>query len=127
MDQDYAEGMEIGRVVADGRLEETDLSTYISEILEMAKDDATLSEEARALALKGNPFSVADGANMLIVEGTLTYTFVVAIAKGAGTAAGGIVVKELWDYVKDRMQRRDPTGIRDVDGDAPEGSSTAKT
>lgn len=127
MDQHYAEGTEIGRVVADGRLEEADISTYISEILEMAKDDATLSKDVRALARKDNPFSVADGANMLIVEGTLTYTFVVAVAKGAGTAAGGLVVKELWGYVKNRLQRRDPTGIRDVDGDAPEGSSTAKT
>ncbi len=127
MDQHYAEGTEIGKVVADGRLEEADICNYINDILELARADSTLSEEARALAQMDSPFSVADGSNMLIVEGTLTYTFVIAVAKGAGAAAGGLAVKELWGYVKNRLHHRDPVGIKDVDGGTPEGSSTEKT
>ncbi|MEL6782681.1 MAG: hypothetical protein AAFO51_09910, partial [Pseudomonadota bacterium] len=120
MVQHFSEGEEIGKVVADERLDEADITGYLQDILSAAQSDDTLSAEARALAAEDSPFSVADGANTLIVEGTLTYTFVVAVAKGAGTAVGGLVVKELWNYVKARLQRRDPTGIKKVeDGPAP--------
>lgn len=111
---DISEGDELGKIIADERISKKELSGHISALMVAAQKDPSLSDAARTLAAQDDPFNVDRGANVGVVEGTLAYTFLVAAGKGAAGAAGGLAVKELWSFIKKRLQRRDPAGIRDV-------------
>ncbi|MHA7776014.1 hypothetical protein [Roseibium sp. M-1] len=115
-------GLEIGKVVVDERVSKQEMEAHIAAILIMAQKDDSLSTQAKALAKQEGVFSIDRGANVGLVEGTLLYTFVVAVGKGAASAAGAIIVKELWGFVKQRLQRRDPTGVREVTDGRAEGN-----
>lgn len=123
MERTFSSGDEIGEIVVDAGMESPELKKHFSALYRQAANDASLGDEARALAREGGVFELSTGENTLVVEGALLTVFGVAVLKGAGTAVGAIAVKELWTFFKIRLQDRDAASIHRVDDAAKRGQS----
>lgn len=114
MSQDISENDPVDLGIVSASLNTADVRAHIDTVLLQAAEDQTLSAEARALAAR-HPFSVRSGAPVGTGVEDLAITFVIAAVKGAGTAAGGLTVKELWAYIKHRLRDEDRANITSVD------------
>ncbi|MEM8849798.1 MAG: hypothetical protein AAGE03_07160 [Pseudomonadota bacterium] len=97
-----------------------DLHDDILDILTAAQDDPNLSPGVRALAGQEDLIRIEQTAKSALVIGASTVA--VWIAKAGVGAVTGLAVKELWEYVKDKLKdRRGPglTDIRTEGGDQP--------
>lgn len=122
MTEDIDSETKLGDIYHEKSIQAYEIKEEIDRILAEAATDPALKTTVQSLAAQGDVFELRPAARTG-VEGVVAAVAILVGTK-ALTTATGLVVKDLYEYVKAKLKDRFGPSVKDISDTAPEDDKT---